>query len=261
MNKHKEASVLGENISGQIKGSKKRDSEKSKKGFLQQRGYTPESVGKRDISKDAQYVDTSKALEDLSYRTELTKRPRPEPVIKKKKMVKKTKSEISPLMTKESTSKKLMAVRYSLIIIAFMILLLSILLSYQNYLSWSNKEEPLEEIGYNFKNELVDNKQLTINDEQIAPGWEVNNYLRFTSEDIKQDLEPGVQFLIEVYDLSNYTLKYNRTIMNGLAWSSRPISEVFDLNEEDTFEISTFVNIYVSSNEIHLAMIEISIWK
>ncbi|UCH88289.1 MAG: hypothetical protein JSV49_08465 [Thermoplasmata archaeon] len=67
------------------------------------------------------------------------------------------------------------------------------------------------------------------------------------------------QFVIEVIDISNYPVHYNRTHSEGNAIQTSPLPEGGAGIDVVTFESG--VNIFVDRNEIHTAKFIIHIWK
>jgi hypothetical protein len=261
MLKQQEAKALGEIGLNQIKGSKNKKADTSKKGFLEKRGYIPENLKKRELEKEITPDIKLRESEDISYTTETTKRARPEPDEKKKKLKGMPQKVSRSLWHKEQSIRKYLIIRYSLVGAAIFILIISLIFSYLNYLSWSESESSLEKKGYEFRNDLIGYQDLAMDNEYSAYTWDNNKFLRITSDDIKNDLSTEFEFIVEVHDLSNYTTKYDRTLLNELAWSSETNPSTAAEEDGNSFKISTYVNIFVSPDEVHFAKIEIIIWE
>ncbi len=237
----------------------------AKKGFLKDKGYKPEAELEKKVS--AIPFDAARQKGELSLKDEIKEHPRPEPTalpeeqIKKEEKRKREAKYLQAKLHKELEYRKLYIIRYTLVSIAILILLFSIILSYQNYNTTTAQEASLEENGYKFMLDLKGYEKLAHNPEYDTTVWGVNNYLKLTSEDIIEDFQIDFEFIVEVVDLSSYPIKYNRTIKNDLAWSSIGVPINLDHVAKDRFKICTHINIYVSPEEIHIASLELIIWK
>ncbi|WP_455392146.1 hypothetical protein, partial [[Eubacterium] cellulosolvens] len=199
---------------------------------------------------------------DEDYDYNVTKRPRPE-IAEELKSKKPKRAEIPKPWLRDPQVRRLYNVRRALIVIAVLILIFSIILSVQNYLQMSNRKPSLEENAYDFMRRFREYDELTLdsiqNSGQVT--WDADKFLKLTSEDIISDFETDFEFLIEVYDLSDYQVKYNRTLDNKLLWNSTQASSRANDANDNGFEISSYVNIFVTYDEVHLARIEITVWE
>lgn len=230
---------------------------------MRQKGYQPESVEKLTEVKPTVTSEEIEREKDLTYG--ITKPPRPEPEIKEKKPKKfdrkKLADELLLQYARDPKFKRALRFRYTLVSLGILILIISLIISYQNYTSLASPEPSLEEDGYNFMIEFADYDKLKLDYDYGTPAWDANKYLKLTSEDISTDFPTDFDYLIEVYDLSDYQLKYNRTVANTLAWSSSEQIKISGTSEGHKFKISTVVNIFISPEEVHLARIEITVWE
>ena len=240
----------------------------NKKGFLKEKGYRPESKIEHKLGDQKPKHAQVETEEELSYDYSITKQPRPEPKtkeIKTGRFKRKTPAEVLiSQWSKDPRIRRSYSIRYSIVVIAIIILLLSTIVSYQNNLSQTGQQPSLEKNGYTLMMGLLDYQNLKVVCDNGARAWDVNKFLILTSDEIINDLQPGFEFLIEVYDLSNYSIRYNRTLENNLAWSTVKLSNLFSTRvtgNKDVFEISNFVNIFISTEEVHLARIDITVWK
>jgi len=216
---------------------------------LKEKGYTPETTLAEEVREK---IPTQARLpSDAQYDHKDTKKPRPETEEGEQKRARAPK-------IKDPKLKKTLLARNILIIFGIVILILSFSLSYQSIIGSAGVKESIEKTGYELMKELLNYEQLTIDSTNGYTAWDANKYLIVTVEDIKSDLEPECEFLIEVQDLSQYPIKYNRTIDNSLAWSSIQFSEV---PTENVFRISTHINIYHTSDSVHLAKLTVSVWR
>jgi hypothetical protein len=216
---------------------------------LKEKGYTPETTLDEEVRGK---TPTHAPLpSDAQYDHKGPKKPRPEtePVREKRAP--------TPRI-KDPKLKRTLFARNILIIFGVVILIISLSLSYQSTIGSAGGKEPIEKTGYNLKKELLNYKFLKMDSTYDLAAWDAFKYIIVTLEDIKSDLEPECEFLIEVRDLSQYPIKYNRTIDNRLAWCSVQYSEV---PTKDVFEISTLINIYHTSEEVHLAKLTVSVWR
>ena len=230
---------------------------------MRQKGYRPESVEKFTETKT---TDTHEEIERRrSFSYGITKPPRPEPEIKDQKPKKYTRKKLADELllqyARDPKFKRALMFRYTIVSIGILILIISLIVSYQNYTSLASPEPSLEEDGYNFMIEFVDYDKLKLDNDYGTPAWDANKFLKLTSKDISTDFPTDLDYLIEVYDLSDYQLKYNRTIVNKLAWSSSELIKISKTTESHKFKISAFVNIFISPEEVHLARIEITVWE
>lgn len=193
------------------------------------------------------------------------KEPRPEPPIlaevPKKRGMRDIRKTVEKEIKRQPELKKIYIARYCLITFGVIILLIGIVISYQNFVNMSDEQLPLQESGHEFMTELHDYDGLKLNPSRGTSIWDANKYLTVTSEDISIDLETETEFLVEVYDLSSYHSSFNRTVDNGQAWSSVVLSRVDDSMSDNRFIISTMVNIYVTPEEVHLARVTVTVWK
>lgn len=216
---------------------------------MKEKGYTPETTLDEEVR--GKTPTHAQPPSDAQYDHKGPKKPRPEtePVRKKRAP--------TPRI-KDPKLKRTLLARNILVIFGVVILLLSLSLSYQSTIGSAGGKESIEKTGYEFMKELLDYKSLKQDSTYDLAAWDSNKYLIVTAEDIKSDLEPECEFIIEVHDLSQYPIKYNRTIDNRLAWSSVQFSEVPTKN---VFRISTLINIYHTSEEVHLAKLTVSVWR
>ncbi len=233
-----------------------------KKGFLKQRGYQPELL-KETVESEIK-TSGEDSIKSLKYPYSTSKQPRPEPEPEKRmgrfqrmKERRKSQREQEQQVQKDLQIRKMNYLRYFTLILGIIILLWSILVSYQNYLALTEHEDTLEKTGYELLKEICTHDELKSDFDYGSNSWDVNKFLKLSSEDLIQDLTTelnGVKFLIEVHDLSPYPIKYNRTTQNGLAWSTS--SNVLAFNApEDSFTISMLMNIFVTSEEVHLVKV------
>ena len=248
-----------------VENSKKyprqKNSNKNNKGFLKGKGYEPEEITTPDFRKQKGDL----AHDKPQYTIGPTKAPRPEVTPsdeeeKKPKRMKAAKELLQP-ETKDPKLKSAYLFRYFLIALSILILLIGFFISYQNYTEISTKSYSLEESGYNLMLELRNYDGLKLDPDYGYAAWDANKYLTITSEDIRSDLAPEVEFYIEVQDLSAYSINYNRTEDNNLAWSSVKLSQIPGDSADDKFTITTFLNIYVSADEVHLAKVTLTVWE
>jgi len=229
----------------------------SKKGFLKQKGYKPVHSQEHGPSQRETGEEDNKYLGNLAV--DISKATRPEQFGPKQEEKKQKRPKQS--MAKDPKYQRVNMLRYTLTILGVFFLLISIIISYQNYLKMTDEAESLKGSGYNLMIELRNYEELQHGHEHSSKAWEGDKYLQLQTETITADLKPGVEYLIEVYDLSTYPIKYNRTIENGLAWSTVELSKVKERTANDKFIISSIVNIYITSEEVHLAKIYVTVWK
>ena len=239
------------------------DDPDSQKGYLKQKGYHPESVTTAEPEpRETADKDRDEPEPGLDYSG--SKPPRPVPTVKEPKpsKSKKPKSQkvILPPAGLGPRMRRLYIARYCLVVCGLVILLASVWVSYQNHIVMSQEQDSLEKRGYHFMHDLRDYRGLTHEPETTSAAWDVNNFLTMTSDDIMHDLEPETEFMVEVRDFSSYPVKYNRTRENGQAWYSDDPA-VDGLDNVKVFKISSWVNIYVSPDEVHLAKVTIKVWE
>jgi hypothetical protein len=225
---------------------------------LKEKGYQPEFGNGRATSKASD--DRLKHENGFEISPATTKQPRPDAVDVEKKP-KETRRAKHPMRPEY---KKVQYQRKFLVGIALIILISSLITSYLNYLSLSDPGKSTQEQAYDLMKDVQDFDVLNLEYDDGSYTWEVNKYLGMSSEDLTEKFPTDFKYLIEVFDLSSYPLKYNRTLENGLAWNS--LNKLSDTAKEldefgYKFKISAFVNIYVSSEEIHLARIDVTVWK
>ncbi len=267
---------------GKIKKQKKVENNlTAEKGFLKQHDYTPDpefelAVGHEKIENAP---DSDSTVMKASLDAGMTKRPRPEVEDEiededenKDKPVKvtlKTKKQPRFRLQKDRLShapkdpwiKRSNMIRYTMVVVGVLILLFAVVLSYYNFTTVADKEASLEKSGYEFMTELRSTESLVHEPEHGAHVWDSNKFLTLTSDDIISDLDFELGFLIEVHDLSSYPIKYNRTLENDLAWSNLDLYQISNNANKDDFTISMLVNIYVSSEELHLVEVSIRVWN
>ena len=224
---------------------------------MKDKGYVPELDHAPEVRRGEQD-------DDFGPSRVTTKAPRPEP--EKTKKLGKLKSTLRPgkipkPWLKDPEIMRMYNIRRMLIIIGILVLIFSILGSLQNYLFLIYRETSLEENGYNLLLDLQEYPELKLDDDTGLEVWDANKFLKLTSDELKNDLKTDFQFIIEVFDLSSYPIKYNRTVENDLAWSTGKLPESTGEIGDNKFEISSYINIFVSSDEVHLARIDILVWK
>jgi hypothetical protein len=231
---------------------------KAKKGFLEDKYYHPDRIKDQDSDET-----TADLKEEAQYSISPEKAPRPdvEPEPEKEKERKAAQKRHILPKTKDAELKRAYTLRYVLIAIGIVILIISLGISYLNFINLSDGQASLEETGYELMTDLRDYEGLKLEPEQGMPAWEANKVLALTSDDISKDLKPEVEYLIEIEDLSSFNFKYNRTLENQLAWGSIDLSLGTYKAPEDTFEISMLMDIYVSSQEVHLARVTVTVWE
>ena len=224
--------------------------------------------------KDQQSKQLESAEKSHVYSYPGQKLPRPEeesapveeePEKTKKRLDKYQKhdKELERILKKDQQMKRIFFIRNIVIIIGSIILIVSLLISFYNYYILINQPEPLEESGYELLKDLQDSKDLEADTNVGIYTWDANKFLKLTSENITTNIfsdEPGFEYLIEVHDLSDYRTKYNRTLDNGLAWSSVDISSLGYEPPENGFSISGLINILESIYEVHLARVTVTVW-
>jgi hypothetical protein len=246
-----------------IEPKRKPDTGNSNKGFLKDKDYqpevTPEAVHEDKITAPS-HPD---ALGDQRITYKGTKQPRPvQEIPDKKTSPKKVARARYRQHLKSPQFRKILKIRQTLVGVAILILVLSIIISYQNYDSLKSAEGSLEENSYNFMVDFSQYDKLTLVHDTGFSAWDVNKFLKLTSAEIILDFQPDFNLLIEVFDVSNYAVKYNRTLQNDLAWSNKGLTALSSrINDDDGFSISTMVNIYVSPSEVHLAKLKITVWE
>lgn len=231
---------------------------KVKKGFLEDKEYHPDKI--KDQTIDESPGDLK---EDVPYSISPGKAPRPdlEPEHEKDKERKAVQKRHMMPKTKDVQIKRAYTLRYLLIAIGVVILVISLVISYLNFINLSNSQASLEESGYELMTDLRDYEGLKLEPEQGNPTWDGNKVLALTSDDITNNLKPDVKYLIEIEDLSAFEFKYNRTIDNQLAWGSIDLSTSVYKPPEDAFEISMLMNIFVSPEEVHLTRVTVTVWE
>ena len=165
----------------------------NKKGFLKGKGYKPDTISEEKIKE---------TFEKPTITTAPTKVPRPEtPSLEDEaKKPKKLKAPQAP-MKKDPRLKKSYIFRNCLVCFGILVLLLGVIISYQNFLTLSNEQSSLEKSGYNLMIGLRDYDDLKLTPDHGTAVWDVNSFLSVTSNDISADLQPEVEFVIEVHDL------------------------------------------------------------
>lgn len=254
---------------------KSKRTSKSEKGFLKQKGYSPRQIDDKKPDKSTKSIEPSS--HEMLPSDEIAKPPRPEheQVKKGKKDDKRKKrrqqlersgqpEQVGPGTTEDRYMRMIRDFRISIMVIGIVILLIGIAISYQDYILKSEEPSTLEESGYNLMKKLRNHDSILTNLDYGTVAWDSDEYLKLTSEDFQNDIGTDfkdVEYLIEVIDLSSYPIKYNRTVQNGLALSSN--SNLIDINSipDDKFTISTFINIHVSNEEVHLAEVSVSVWE
>jgi hypothetical protein len=230
-------------------------------GFLKRRGYSPEPSDEPELTET---LKPSHGLDRLGHISTTSQKPRPEP-ISKPKDTKAQARKVAQISKRDQYSKypelkRAKKIRYGLVAVAIVILLFSTIFSFQNYLSMTTNEASLPEQGYEFMHDLHNYEELLSDHDSSIQGWDAAQFLLVTSEQIESDLGVKFNFIIEVYDHSTFEIHYDRTLQNGLAWSNlENIRPNFEANKE-TFEISSFMNLIISPEEIHLIRIDITIW-
>jgi len=232
---------------------------------LKEKGYRPEDMD-RDTERKFAVTQKEKDIEKARRMSDgLSKPPRPEPEIKEKKVKKfkrkKLADELLIQYARDPKYRRALRYRYTLFSIGLLILIISLIISYQNYTSLADSDPSLKENGYNLMIEFLDYDKLTLDHDYGTPAWDVNKFLKLTSEEISTDFSSEFDYLIEVYDLSAYQVKYNRTIANNLAWSNLELIEINTKNDANKFKISTFVNLFFTTMEVHLVRIDLTLWE
>jgi hypothetical protein len=244
--------------------------DRTKGGYLKQRGYRPENVDERDEDRSeprtvsSTYQGPKQPRPELKRSEEIKREEEQNDKQKKRELKELAQSETKRLIQKDPKLKKTYQIRNTLVILGIIVLGFSLAISYQNYLNLQPGDDSLERKGYAVLRDLQESDDLATDQNLGFDTWELNKFLTINSTQITHGLEDSHQdmdFIIEVHDLSNYPIKYNRTILNGKAWSNHNI-ELDPVNiPEDNFEISTLINIYVSPQEIHLARVSVTVWN
>ncbi len=191
-----------------------------------------------------------------------------EPELPKKKLDKEIEHslelELERTLRSDQQLKRIFFIRNIIVIIGIIILIFSIIISINNYIIFINQPDTLEKTGYRLLKDVQGSEELEADIDVGTYTWDAERFLGSTSDDIimssnANDL--GFKLLIEVHDLSYYSLKYNRTLENNLAWSNLDISTLSGSAPENSFSISGLINIYVSPSEIHLAKVTVTVWK
>jgi hypothetical protein len=182
----------------------------------------------------------------------------------KKKKRDRERTEIKELIEKDPKLRKVYQFRNTLIILGIIILGFSLAMSYQNYLNMQPEDDSLARTGYGILQNIQGSELLSTDQDMGSDSWEINKFLSTNSTQIIDEVSDSVSdsdFIIEVFDLSEYPVKYNRTIINGKAWSNNDIESKPVNIPEDNFEISTLINIYVNPQEVHLARVTVTVWN
>jgi len=235
-----------------------------KKGFLEGQGYRPESL--HDTTTEKEYIGTYKGIDEQITDHSGKKRPRPEPLdtqTKTKQDIRKQEKEFKSTKLKKDSAENKMVYRiaFILLVIGIVILLIGFSISYQNYIEFQSQFRTIEESGYYLLTDLQNYPGLTHESDTTGQTWDKNKFLNIGPKEIENELDPGVNFLVEIQDISQYQIKYNRTVENGLAWTNLDLSNLNLESISNKFTITSYANIYVSSNEHHLVKIIVYVWE
>jgi hypothetical protein len=248
--------------------------DKKKGGYLKQRGYQPETFA--DIAEKPTSIDKTSKTKPVPYPS--SKQPRPEQKRleelqaeeqeqidqMKKRERERERTEIKELIQKNPKLRKAYQFRNTIIILGIMILIFSLIISYQNYLNMQLNDDSLEIRGYGILQNLQESEALSTDLDLGTESWEISRFLSTNSTQIIDGFDDSFKdsdFIIEVFDLSDYPIKYNRTIVNGKAWSNNDIESKQVTIPDNNFKISTLINIYVSPQEVHLARVTVTVWN
>jgi hypothetical protein len=233
----------------------------SQKGFLKDKDYQPGGDDHYDSDRAKHHRDTQSRTGPVVAR--ITKPPRPDQYSEKEQIKateKMSKTEKKQKRELNAEDRKYRTLKITVIIVGTLILLVSILISYQNFLTYSDPEPTLEEKQYHLLNDIVYYQPLQSDPAGLNPTWDLNSYLTLTSAELEEGIKTDLNYIIEVEDISSYPYRFNRTLENGLSWnnlhsSSDPISP-----SRNAHKTHSLVNIQINSNEVHLAKVVLTAW-
>lgn len=171
---------------------------------------------------------------------------------------------------------KITLIKVLVMAIGILILVSSIAYAYYDRTSGAKAEElKFEDKCYEFYEELVECEVLCYNQEPTKGVFSAQKVQLVTSEDIENALEPEYNFYIEITDVSDYPIKYSRSLELGNAISNVNEDEIPELvtssgdspdnyyhqENSDVFLINSNVNLKVNDDEIHAAKLVLLVWK
>jgi hypothetical protein len=221
---------------------------------------------------DQKDKDTAEYEQTKSFGYEPAKQPRPEKIAvgdsfhKPEKPEKKSRTykDLKGQLLKDPKFRKVYYIRYFIIFIGILILLSGTIISYQNFQSRKSTPDSMEKDGYEFIDALITYEGLKSEIGGDNSDWDANKFLKLTTEDIQNGMQSKIHdlnYVIEVQDVSSFPINYNRTIQNGHAWSNQDTITEENQVPDNSYTISRHVNIYVSSEEVHLARVSVTIWE